>query len=195
MLTLPMEVSEALASGRFSVRHMLRVDFEGGAEGIWNGDYSVEVEGVTYAPLAGNMIADEVPSSDKLDADRLEVRLAGLIPAAAQMLEGVEWHQRPAVFSIAFLNDAGAIIHVLPRFSGFLDAAPTSDAVDDMLVIALQIESNNRGLYRNSQRVRSDSDQRSVSGSDGFFKYATAVATDPNIVWGRKGEQYPVRPK
>jgi len=195
MLTLPSEVIDLLNDGRFTIRHLLRVDLDEGSEGIWNGAYLLEVEEITYTPLAGNMAIDEVPGSIDLDAERVQVQLSGLLSAVTGLFEGVSWSQRPAVLSLAFLNDAGAVIHVLPRFSGFLDRMTISDAADGLCDVTVEIESNNRGLYRSSTRLRSDNDQRRVSASDGFFKYATAAATDTEIPWGRKGAQYPVKPK
>lgn len=195
MLSLPSEVITLLNSGRFAIRHLLRVDLDDGAQGAWNGAYELEVEGVTYMPLAGNMSIEEVPGSVELDAERVKIGIGGLLPAITEIVEGVGWHQRPAVLSLAFVNDASEVIHVLPRFSGFLDHVTIADAADGLSEISVEIESNNRGLYRSSTRVRSDNDQRRVSASDGFFKYATAAAIDAQIPWGRKGEQYPVRRK
>ncbi|WP_072389894.1 hypothetical protein [Hyphomicrobium sp. CS1GBMeth3] len=195
MLTLPPEVIALVESGRFAIRHLLRVDLDGGSEGLWNGSYPLIVSDVTYAPLAGNMVVEEVPGSVNLDAERVQVRVSGLSPAVTGVLDGVAWHQRPTVLSVAFMNEAGSAVHVLPRFSGFLDHLTISDVADGVCEIVVEVESNNRGLYRSSTRVRSDNDQRRVSATDGFFKYATAAAIDVQIPWGRKGEQYPVRPK
>jgi hypothetical protein len=195
MLSLPSDVITLLNSGRFALRYMVRIDLASGSRGVWNGDYDVTVSGVVYEGLSGNLTIEEIPGSHELDADRALVRLTGLASEVHAMMDGNAWHQRPAVLSLAFLNDAGAVIHSIPRFSGFADRAPISDAADATSEIAMEIESNNRGLYRSSQRSRADNDQRRVSGSDGFFKYATASAIDVQIPWGRKGEQYPVRPK
>lgn len=195
MLSLPPEIVSLVETGRFAIRHLLRIDLDGGSEGLWNGAYEVTVAGVPYAPLAGNLIIDEIPSTSELDAERVQIRVPGLLPAVTDALGGVAWHQRPAVLSVAILNDAGEVAHVIPRFSGFLDRMTESDQADGLVEIAVEIESNNRGLYRSSTRLRADSDQRQVSATDGFYKYATAVAIDTQIPWGRKGEQYPVRPK
>lgn len=196
MLILPGPVQELIATGRFEKRVMMRVEFDDGPEGIWNGDYQVTVSGCVYTPLAGNLILGNLESSLELNADRAEVQLAAMLPAIQQMFQGGEWHQRPAVLYLAFLNMAGEVIHTEPRFSGFLDEAPTSDAADDLCVVNGQIESNNRGLFRSSNRTRGDNDQRQVPGAanDGIYKYTGNVAVDVNIPWGRKGEQYPVRP-
>lgn len=195
MLSLPSDVITLLNSGRFRLRYLVRIDLASGSRGVWNGEYDVVLSGVTYEGLAGNLTIEEIPGSIGLDADRALVRISGLASEAHAMMDGNAWHQRPAVLSLAFLNDAGSVIHAVPRFSGFADRASVSDAADGTSEIAIEIESNNRGLYRSSQRSRSDSDQRRVSATDGFFKYATASAVDVQIPWGRKGDQYPVRPR
>lgn len=194
MLSLPSDVIALLNSGRFSLRYLVRIDLASGSRGVWNGEYDLLLSGVTYEGLSGNLAIEDIPGSIGLDADRALVRISGLAPEVHAMLDGIAWHQRPAVLSLAFLN-AGAVIHAIPRFSGFADRLTISDAADGTSEIAIEIESNNRGLYRSSQRSRGDNDQRRVSATDGFFKYATASAIDVQIPWGRKGEQYPVRPR
>lgn len=193
MLTLPSEVITLLNAGRISLRWLVRFDLDEGSQGLWNGTYPVEVDSVTYAPTAGNMVLDALDASSALDADQLKITVSGLQSAVTSILDGVAWHQRPVTVYLAFLSDAGAIIHSVARFSGFLDSIAIQDSKDGLATIEALIESNNRELNRSSGRVRSDADQRGVSSGDGFFKYATAANTDTQIAWGRKGPQYPVK--
>lgn len=193
MLTLPTEVINLLNAGRFSLRHMLRIDLPDGAEGIWSGTHDVTLDDVTYIKTAGNLELEPISASSDLDADQLRVTLSGVLSAVNSLLEGVAWHQRPATVYLAFLDEAGNVLHAMPTFSGFLDTLTVRDAVGDTSVIEAVIEGNNRELSRSYGRTRSDADQRSVSAGDGFFKYATAVNSDTDIVWGRKGPQRPVR--
>ena len=195
MLTIPSEVTTLLGSGRFSLRWMLRIDLDDGPQGLWTGEYNVTVDGVDYARTAGNMTVDPVDASSDLDADQLKVTLCGLQSAVTDVLGGVDWHQRPATVYLAFLDSAGAVVHALPSFSGFLDVLTIQDAAGGQATIEAVIESNNRELSRSYGRVRSDADQRSVDANDGFFKFATAANTDVEISWGKNGPQYPVRPK
>lgn len=193
MLTLPSDVITLLNAGRFSLRHMLRVDLPGGAEGIWSGTHDVELDGVTYIKTAGNLQLDPISASSDLDADQLRVTLSGVLSSVTSLLDGVSWHQRPATVYLAFLSEDGNILHAMPTFSGFLDQLSIKDAVGGLSTIEVVIESNNRELSRSYGRVRGDADQRSVSADDGFFKYTTATNTDVQITWGRKGPQSPVR--
>lgn len=194
MLSLPSEVSTLLASGRFALRWLLRFDLDGGAQGLWNDTYQVTVDAVVYSPLAGNMVVAPADASSQLDVNQLTVTVTNLLSAVTGLLDGVEWHQRPVTLYLAFLDDSGAIIHTLPRFSGFLDAITIQDSAGGTATAVLTIESNNRELSRVSGRTRSDADQRAVSANDGFFKYTTAANTDVSITWGKGGPQYPVRP-
>lgn len=195
MLTIPIEVADILNAGRFSLRWMIRIDLDAGAEGLWTGTYPVTLDAVTYAAMAGNMTLDPVDASSDLDADQLRVTLTGLQSAVTSVLDGVAWHQRPATVYLAFLDGAEAVVHAMPCFSGFLDVLTIQDSADGLATIEAVIESNNRELNRSSGRVRSDADQRTVDADDGFFKYAAAANTDVEIAWGRGGPQYPVRPK
>jgi hypothetical protein len=174
---------------------MLRIDLPDGPEGIWSGTHDVTLDDVTYIKTAGNMQLDPISGSSDLDADQLRVTLSGVLSSVTSLLEGVAWHQRAATVYLAFLGEDGNIIHAMPTFSGFLDTLVVRDAVDDVSTIEAIIESNNRELSRSYGRTRSDADQRSVSADDGFFKFTTAANTDVQIAWGRKGPQYPVRPK
>lgn len=198
MLILPPEVADLIASGAAEKRVLFRVDFDDGPEGLWNGDYPLTVAGVLYHPLGGNIDLGDIQSSIEMDADVVDVVLAGLLQSAAVMFEGGDWHQRPAVISIGILNAAGEVIHTVPRVSGFLDEAPSSSAADEPLTVIGKVETNNRALNRESTQTRSDAGHRIVPGAseDGFYKYCNAAAVvEPNIPWGRKGEQYPVRPR
>jgi hypothetical protein len=195
MLTLPSDVITLLIGGRFSLRWMLRVDLPGGPEGIWSGTHDVTLDDVTYIKTAGNMQLDPISASSDLDADQLRVTLSGVLSSVNSLLDGVAWHQRPATVYLAFLAESGNILHAMPTFSGFLDTITIKDAAGDLSTIEAIIESNNRELSRSHARTRSDADQRSVSADDGFFKFTTAANTDVQIPWGRKGPQYPVRPK
>lgn len=193
MLSLPTGISDLLDEGRYAIRYMILVEKDGGDAGIWNGAYSLSSSGVTYAPLAGNMIVSEVPASSNLDSDRVQVQVTHLLPAVAGLLDDDDWHQRPCTLFLAFLDDAGEVQHVMARFAGFLDTAEITDAADDLCALSISIESNARELNRANGRTRNDADQRRVSATDGFFKHAANAAADTDIYWGRKGPQYPTK--
>lgn len=193
MLTLPTDVLTLLDEGRFSVRYLVRFDLDGGAAGVWNDTYSLSYSGVTYAPLAGNLIFDGVPGSAELSSENVRITVTHLLSAVTTVIAGEDWHQRACTLYVAFMNDDGSVLHVEPFFSGFLDDASISDAANDLNTLGLFIESNNRELNRATGRTRSDADQRRVAATDGFFKHAANANADTDIFWGRKGPQSPTR--
>lgn len=195
MRTYPPAVTDLIEAGRFRVRYLLRVEFDGGAGGVWNDTYSLSYGGITYAPLAGNMDVSEVPSTSDLDSDRITVTVSGLQNAATTMIASGEWHQRATTLYVAFLNDADEVIHVEQRFSGFFDDLEAADVAGGLATLRASIENNNRELNRSTGDARSDGSQRRRSATDGFFKHAAYAAADTEIYWGRKGPQFPARAK
>jgi hypothetical protein len=193
MLSIPPEVEALVETGRFSIRTLIKFELDGGDTGIWNDTFPLSFGGVTYAPAAGNIIFDGIPGTSELSSESVRATISNLMPTVATVIAGVEWHQRPCVIYLAFLDDAGSVIHVLPWFAGFLDDASLADAAGDLAALSLFIESNNRELNRSSGRTRNDADQRRVSATDGFFKHAANANADTDIYWGRKGPQSPAR--
>lgn len=195
MLSIPLAVQDLVEAGRFSIRWMVRFDLESGPAGIWNDTYAITFEDVPYGPLAGNMDFSEIPGSAELASDKLSIIVSNLASAVTTIIASEIWHQRPATLYLAIMDDAGLVAHVIPRFSGFLDEVEISDAANETATLTLTIESNNRELNRTTGRARSDSDQRRISATDGFFKHAASAAADVNITWGRRGPQQPKQTK
>lgn len=194
MQTLPSNIIDLLEAGRLSVRYMLRFELDDGAQGLWNDVYPVVHEGVTFHPMGGNLQLDALPGSSDLSSDAVSVTISGLDPNVAGLIETKNWHQRAVIIYRALMSDAGTVLDARAAFAGFLDEVRVTDAAEAMAAVILSIESNNRELNRSSGRMRSDPDQRAHgNASDGFFKYATAAATDTDIYWGRKGPTSPVR--
>lgn len=193
MITLPSGVLTALDAGRFAIRLLVRFELDSGAHGVWNDTYSLSYGGITYDPLAGNILIDGIPGTSELSAENVKVTVTNLLSAVTTVIAGVDWHQRPCSLFVAFINDDGSVLHVEPVFSGFLDDASLSDAAGDLNTLGLLIESNNRELNRATGRTRSDADQRRVSATDGFFKHAANANADTDIYWGRKGPQSPTK--
>ncbi len=191
MITYPLGIQNLINEGRFSIRHMLRVDLASGAVGLWDGAYSLLSGGVTYGPLPLNMTVSEIRASSDLDVDRVRVTISGLQSGARSLIDNEVWHQRPSTLFVAFLNDAREVQHVQAVFAGFLDTAPLTDAAGDLSTLTLTIESNARELSRSNGDIRADASQRRRGANDGFFKHTANANADSQIYWGRKGPQYP----
>lgn len=180
-------LADELEAGRIASRTLVRFDLDGGSEGIWNDTYPLSYDGVTYYPSA--VLLGDVGGNVGLSSERVDVEVSFLSSDVGSILDGIAWHQRPVVISKAFLDPAGDVFYVLPRFAGFLDNLRIQDEADGTARMLLSIESNNRELSRSTDRTRGDSDQRLVDADDGFFKHTSSSAVDSNIYWGRKGPQ------
>lgn len=191
MLTIPTNIQTLVDGGRFSARVMLRAELGGGPEGVWNDVYPLSYGGLTYQPLGGNLVIEKLQGSSRLDADVVEVKMANLLPAVSGLIDAQDWHQRGATVFLAFLDDAGAVLHVMPKFTGFMDTVTISDQADGNSLLTLRLESTNRELNRSGGRKRSDPDQRAILSTDGFFKHTTNANTNTDMYWGRKGPQSP----
>ena len=177
MLSIPSAVTTAVDSGRFSIRLSVRAEMPTGPAGLWNETWDAVISGVTYKAMAGNIQIDPVTSSTDLAADKVRVILGGLDPNAAVTFSGADWHQRASVLSLVFLDDAGAILHVMPRFVGFIDSAQLIDKAGAPSTIEVGMEANNRELSRATGRTYSDADQRQVDPSDGLLRYIGVAAS------------------
>jgi len=157
MKTLPSGVLAALEEGRFAIRVLLKAELLSGDSGVWNGAHAITYNSLTYKPLGGNMDVEGIPGSGELSADRVRVTFSGLDPDALSLVEPGEWHQRPAVVMLAYLDEGEIVAHVEAVFSGFIDMASQSDAADATATLVATLESNNRELDRASGRTYSDS--------------------------------------
>lgn len=193
MIPIPSDVQELLESGQLITRLMIQFDLDDGSQGLWNDEYDVVANGVTFQGIGGNMDTDAFSGSADLNVQNCVFRISGLGPQIHTIIDTLEWHQRPATVFIALLDDARTIRFMLTRYSGFLDAAPLEDAGDGTSILSVTIENNNRELDRASGRKRSDADQRSIGGAnDGFYKYLGQANSNVSLPWGRKGAQSPV---
>lgn len=191
MQTLPPTITTLLESGAVSARYMLRMDPDTGPTGVWGGDYTLLHGGVEFGALAGAMAVSSIPGETGLGTDAMDVTITGLSTTVLDIIAASQWHQRPAIVSIAFLDGAGAVTYVHPLFSGYMDTLDDTSSVDGSTTLLLRLESNSRELGRANGRTRSDGDQRRVDSLDGLYRYTGAVAANNSIYWGRKGPQSP----
>lgn len=193
MITLPTIVTDMLEAGRLSLRTLIRFELDSGPTGLWNDTFPVTTGGCNYTGIGGNIEVGQIGGQEGLSSEGVEITISGLAPAARTVLDGIAWHQRPVVVYDGYLDDAGNVLHVEAAFSGFMDALVEQDAAGETFSLRLTVEGNNRELSRSNGRTRSDSDQRQINATDGFFKHAANATVDVEITWGRKGPQYPVK--
>jgi hypothetical protein len=185
MRTLHNDALDALDSGRFAVRCLLKVTLDSELIiAMWDDIGNIEVDGVTYVGRPGRFTVSGVVSEKGATVPKMDVTLSGLDSEAVAIIDGYQWHQRPITcYRAVFAIDDPTGIHVMPEFSGFLDQMEWSEAADGSSTIVFRCESSAREMRRTGARTRSDTDQRTRDSSDGFFEFAASAVTTP-VNWG-----------
>lgn len=184
---------DALASGRFARRHMVRFDLDTPV-GFWDDIYDVTYSGLAYAGAAGRFTITPFDSVSDQSISGIEVTFSGLDVDVANQVETAEYHQRPMQVNVAILSTVdNSFIAVKSFFSGFVDQIVRRESMgrSDLVV---RCETISRELDRSGTRTRSDADQQAFFSGDKFFEHV-APSIFRNVVWGRKGPQRPVAPR
>lgn len=184
------DAQEALDSGRFSVRCLLKVRMdEGDPFAIWDDVGTIEVNEDVYSGAAGRFTVQTTTSVKDLSIQNLDITLSGLDAEVTNLIDGAGWHQRPIEITRAIIaTESPTIFSLMPEFSGFLDQMFWTERPGDTSTMRFRAESASREFNRAGARTRSPADQRQRDSSDGFFDWATA-AVSGTIVWGQNPQQ------
>lgn len=186
MRSLSSEALEALDSGRFAVRVLLKATVpDTDPFCIWDDLGDITFDGDTYIGKAGRFTLEPSVSSQDLTIRNLDVTFNGNDSEVAALIDAQPWHQAPILIQRAIIaTELPAIIHVVREFSGALDQMFWREQTDGTTTLVFRCESASREFSRNGVRTRSDPDQRERDSDDGFFKFA-ASAVQTTVDWGR----------
>lgn len=190
MRIISSEALDALDSGRFAVRALLKVTIpDEDPFCIWDDLGTLDFEGDLYVGKAGRFTLEPSVSGQDLTIRNLDVTLSGLDSQAAALIDAQPWHQAPILIQRAIIaTDTPAVLHVVPEFSGALDQMFWREQVGGVTSLVFRCESASRELSRSGVRTRSDADQRERDSDDGFFRFAVSAVTT-TIRWGQKPEK------
>ena len=189
------EALAALDSGRYAVRHLVRVDVPGEDPlGLWDDLGTLEVDGCVYHGAPGKFTLTPSVSSQDMSVRNLDIILPGLDNDAINLITESAWHQAPVLVQRAIIGiETPTVFHLLREFSGFLDQVFRRESVGGELSLTFRCESASRENARRGTRTRSDADQRQRDSTDGFYSFATS-AINTQITWGKSGSpQNPTR--
>jgi len=159
---------------------------EGSGEPIrlWGGYGPIDIDGETYQGIGDRGLAQQTSGAIGGFAQGLLLTLSGIEPAALELLDGDEIKGASVVLRrMIFAGDGKTLLdaHIFDR--GRVDTVETEEVVGDTATIKVAVETAARGLGRSGARQRSDSDQRLINPSDGYFKHA-AYAGEKTLYWG-----------
>lgn len=116
----------------------------------------------------------------------MTLTLSGIDPDLLALLDAEEIKGASVVIRrLIFASDGKTLLdaHVFDR--GRVDTIETDEVIGAAAAIKVAVESAARGLGRSGARQRSDSDQRLIAASDGYFRKA-AYAAEKMLYWGGK---------
>lgn len=153
---------------------------------LWGGYGVIQIDGEDYLPLGDKGFAQQNSGAIGGVAQGLTLGVSGIEAAALDLLDADEVKQGSVIlYRLIFASDGTELLdaHLFDR--GHVDKVDTVETVGGTATINVAIESAARGLGRDGARQRSDSDQRLINATDGYFKF-TAYAAEKALYWGGK---------
>lgn len=151
---------------------------------LWGGYGPIEIDGEDYQGIGDRGLVQQTAGAIGGVAQGLVLSLSGIEPEALALLDGTELRGASVViYRLIFASDGKTLLdaHVFDR--GHVDTVETSEVIGAGAAIKVSVETTARGLGRAGARMRSDSDQRLINGSDGYFRN-TAYAGEKTLYWG-----------
>jgi hypothetical protein len=154
---------------------------------LWSGYGSLEIGGNAFDGIGAAGLAQQNGSAIGGVAQGMTLSLSGIEPDVLAMLDDADQFKGASVvvYRLIFDNSGKNLLdaHVFDR--GRLDTIQTDETIGSTATISCAVESAARSLGRSGARMRSDSDQRLISSSDGYFK-GVAYAGQKELYWGGK---------
>jgi hypothetical protein len=153
---------------------------------VWGGYGPITIDGEVYQGLGDRALAQQTAGAIGGVAQGLTLSLSGIEAEALELLEADEIAAAAVVIRrLIFACDGKTLLdaHVFDR--GRCDEVNSEEVIGGKAAIKVNVESAARGLGQRGGRMRSDSDQRLIDATDGYFKN-TGYAPEKMLYWGGK---------
>lgn len=181
-MSFPSRLEELLDEGRIVVRGIIKFVFGSGTYGVWNGNYDLVWEGVTYRP--NQLISITEPThSTGMAASEYKIEMParsdfGVTPDMLALIENEEYKGRPnTVYEAYFDPDTRELLHVEPLEFGYADTIDHMKEGGELKLVG-NIISGALDNHRDGYRTASHEDQQLVSPGDLGFKNASTIRTE-----------------
>lgn len=186
MKTFSAEALAALASGDNIVHGAVRIGTAPNALRFWGGHGVQVIDGEAFLGVGHNALVAASAGALGGGEAGAELRLSGVDPDVVAGLDLRSLRRRPVVLWRLIFNGSGSLLlHAAVFLRGRVDSVVMDDVPGGASTIVIGVEGAARGLGRRSERMRTDSDQRLISFSDGGLR-RIAYAADKQISWGGK---------
>lgn len=153
---------------------------------VWGGYGTLQINGENYDGIGDRGMAQVTGSVLGGAEQNVTLSLSGIEPDVLELLDASSVQGAPVtVWRLIFKGDGRTLLaaHVFTR--GRLDDLPVEEVIGGTATITAMVETAARGLGRRGGRMRTDTDQRLVSSTDGFFKHVS-YAGEKQLAWGGK---------
>jgi hypothetical protein len=154
---------------------------------LWGGYGPLAIAGNDFAGVGDHAMAQQTAGAIGGVAQGMTLGLSGIETEVLALLDDAPQFRGAAVviYRLIFAADGKTLLdaHVFDR--GRLDTIDSDAVVGGEATISAAVESTARSLGRSLARLRSDSDQRLILLSDGYFDQ-TAYAWQKELYWGGK---------
>lgn len=153
---------------------------------FWGGHGDLTLDGEVYVGIGARGLAQMSGGSLGGQENGGDLVLSGVDPDVVSGLNLSALRGVPVVIWRLIFNGSGAtLLQASVYLRGRVDSAPVEETPGGEAIIRIGVEGAARGLGRRSERMRSDSDQRLISATDGGFR-RIAFAGEKAIYWGGK---------
>ncbi len=157
---------------------------------VWGGYGTIQIASGAagaledYDGIGDRGMAQATSASLGGSEQNVTLSLSGVEPKALELLDAASVRGAPvAVYRLIFKGDGRTLLgaHVFTR--GRLDDLVVDEVIGGTATIRAMVETAARGLGRRGGRMRTDTDQRLVDPTDGFFKHVS-YAGEKMLAWG-----------
>lgn len=200
-----MKIIDAEALEALEGRHVIHAaawkfvfpDNETPGDGVvrwFSGWGEIQIAGETYTGIGEVGLVIPTASSIGGANDGLTIEFSGLDPATTALVDNYDYHQKPVtVFRLVFAPEDGfgkTLLGAAVFMRGRVDSITEAVTIGGKASLIVQVEGPRRDMNRRGSRMRSNVDQRALSGD--AAKKHVGVAARKTLSWGNKPAAAPL---
>lgn len=186
MKTFTTDAQAALEAGEALESAAVRVGCSPTPVLIWGGFGVLQIAGENYNGVGKNMMVEV--STGALGGAEVgtTVNLSGLDPEALALFDAASLYRAPVIIRRLIYDKSGRNLLDAQIFErGRVDGCGRDETPGGAAKVSLQVETAARGMGKAGGRMRSDADQRLISGTDGGMANISFAGLKM-IYWGGK---------
>ena len=174
----------AIEAGEAVVGGAVEIIGASGPFRVWSGYGEIVLDGQTYAGIGHHGLIQATGGALGGAASAITLTLSGVDVKVLELVEPGEVRDAPVTIRRLIFNGAGSVLLDASVYArGRADTLTREETPGGTATISVNVETAARGLGRRSARMRTDVDQRLITGTDGGFKHVS-YAGQKTLYWG-----------